>query len=160
MAMSDPDALIDAIITALKAITTLVASPLLANGTASILPYYTDVSDGTVNLEQTIIEQPPGTLLVHWLGTRTGNFAKNEAIKHDFGISCKPKGRVSALFVLVREGTCTTSGQKFKHTQVDSNVRMPENMQLQNSTKYLTERYGLRDFSDITFTLTERGVDN
>ena len=160
MGMANPDSLIDAIVTALQSISALTSSTLLAAGPASILPYYTDVTDGTVNVEQAIIEQHPGTLIVHWLGTRTGVFAKQDAIKHDFSISCKPIGRVATLFVLIRDGLCTSSGMKFKHTQLDDSVNLPEDMQLQNSTKYLTERYGLRDFSDINFTLTERGVDD
>lgn len=157
--MADPDVLTAAIVTALQSISTLIASPLLANGAASILSYYPDVPEGDVNIEQTIIEQPAGSILVHWVGTRTGNFAKNDAIKHDFSISLKPRGRVAPLFVLIREGICATSGLKFKHTPVTIDVRLPEELQIINSTKFMTERYGLRDFSDITFTLTERGVD-
>ncbi len=160
--MEDPDVLVAAIVASLQSIVTLIASPLLTNGAASILAYYPDVPEGDVNIEQTIIEQPAGTIMVHWVGTRTGNFAKNDAIKHDFSISLKPKGRVAPLFVLIREGICTVSanpGEPFKHTQVTLGVRLPEEFQIVNSTKFMTERYGLRDFSDITFTLTERGVD-
>lgn len=156
---ADPDILTAAIVTALQSIPTLTASPLLADGANSILAYFPDVPEGDVNIEQTIIEQPAGSILVHWIGTRTGNFAKNDAVKHDFALSLKPKGRVAALFMLIREGVCTTSGLKFKHTQVTIDVRLPEELQIINSTKFMTERYGLRDFSDITFTLTERGVD-
>jgi hypothetical protein len=160
MSMANPNSLIEAIVTALQSISTLTTSPLLASGPSSILPYFTDGPAGQLNLEQSIIEQPPGTILVYWRGTRTGNFNKMESIKHDFGLSLKPKGRAADIFVAIRQGTCTASGLPFKLTQVDPSVRVPEDMKCENSTKYMTERYGFRDFSDITFTLTERGVDN
>jgi len=161
MAMTDPDVLTDAIITALQSIAALVASPLLTSGPSSIIPYKTDMPGGTENIEDFVLQQPAGTLVVFWRGTRTGIFAKLDTIKHDFGISLKPNGRAAQVFAMIREGVCVVpEGRPFKLTQVTSDVRPPEDMACVNRSVYISGNFGVREFSDITFTLTERGIDN
>ncbi len=169
MPMTDPDLLTAAIITTLKSIQPLITSPLLANGASSIIPYETNMQEGHVYLEDFVLQQPPGTLVVFWKQTRTGFFNKLETIKHDFGISLKPKGRAAAMFALIREGLCDSSGMKFKLTQVavpddlgnpTYPVRPPEDMSCQNRSIYIGPNFGIREFTDISLTLTERGIDN
>lgn len=160
MSMTDPDLLTDAIITALQSIDTLISSGLLVNGAASIIPYKTNMEEGYANIEDFTLQQPAGTIVVFWRGTRTGVFDKKDTIKHDFGISLKPNGRAAQMFYLIREGVCSITGQKFKLTQVTSDVRPPEDMQCQNRSVYISANFGIREFTDITFTLTERGIDN
>lgn len=159
--MVDPSDLLDAIVTALRSNAPLVA--LLGNLAAaeSIIPYYTDYSKGATNLEQRIFDQKPNSILACWLQTRTGNFNKGEAIKHDFALYLKPTARVSAVFTSIREGVCTVPGDsaKFKHLTIDPSVNPPENVGCRARTNFISQQYGLFDFTEITFTLTERGAD-
>jgi hypothetical protein len=159
MPMVDPDTLIDNIVTTLRSCTALVS--LLDGRTDNIIPRYLSYDEGQANIEGEQIEQPFGTIMVFWRGTRTGNFNRMESIKHDFGISIKPKGRVAAMFVAIREAECTTPEmRKFKLIQVNTAVRTPEDMQCVPAGQFVAQGYGLYDSGIITFTLTERGVDN
>jgi len=161
MAMTDPDILTDAIIASLQSIDALVTSDLLRAGAQSIIAYKTNMEEGFVNIEDFVLQQDAGTIVVFWRGTRTGIFDKKDTIKHDFGISLKPNGRASQIFTMIREGVCAVpEGRKFKLTQVTTDVRPPEDMACTNRSVYIAGNFGVREFSDITFTLTERGIDN
>jgi hypothetical protein len=158
--MVNPNTLIDAIVTAWKSSADVVA---ILGSASKITPYYFDMglSSGTgVNLEQQIQNQTPGTIMVCWVGTRTGQFAKTDTIRHDMAAYLKPGGKIADLFIALREGVCTSSGMKFKLTQVDPSVRTPEEMSCKPLSRFVSQNYGIYDFAELNFTLTERGVDN
>jgi hypothetical protein len=156
--MQDPNVLLDAIVAALQSNSELVA----ALGSADKILTYRHQDPGGTNLEQSLIDQPPSTLLVAWKGTRTGNFARMEAVKHDFLIGVKPSENVTAgaIWQLLREGVCAATGMKFKLSTLHEAVNPPEAMQCAANTRFIAPNYGLFDFTEITFTLTERGIDN
>jgi len=160
MAMLDPDELSDAIVISLRSATALVS--LFGGDSNNIFARKLDYTESVaVNIEGELQEQPNNTAMVFWKGTRTGNFGKMEAIKHDFGIAIKPSGRPAAAFKAIREAECTDPEiRKFKHLQVDTQVFPPENFTCIPASTFVAQGYGLYDASIITFTLTERGVDS
>ena len=72
-------------------------------GTPAVIHAYHWGDPDSDNLEAVFTSAPPPSLLVTWSGTRTGNFTKMEAIKHDFaGARCRRDER--PLIVSARPG--------------------------------------------------------
>ena len=164
--MLDSSDLIDAIVAALKTNNDLVQ--LLANADpASISAYYHDDNAGT-NFEQRVQEQEAGTILVAWRGTRTGNFARNEATKHDFASLLSPSGKAGQFFAAFMNGVCqnytapmTTDSQnaKFRLTTIHGKCFPPDSVSMIPQPIFIAPQYGIYDTLPITFTLTEKGLD-
>lgn len=161
--MVDPSTLLDIVVNALRSNANLLAALGTKPATEAVIPYYTDYSTGSANVEQQVFDQKPGTAMVCWTQTRTGNFNKGEAIKHDFAVYLKPQGRISTVFLHLREGVVTSpvepGGAKFKLITLHSDVNPIENLACRARTNFVSQNYGLFDFSEVTFTLTERGAD-
>ncbi len=164
--MLDSSDLIDAIVLALQANDDFV-SLLKDASPASIVPYYHDDNAGT-NFEQRVQEQIAGTLMVAWRGTRTGNFARNEATKHDFAALLSPNGRAGRLFAALMNGVCTnyiapgsTSPQtaKFRLITLHPKCFPPDSIAMIPQPIFIAPQYGIYDTLPITFTLTEKGLD-
>lgn len=160
--MVDPSALLDSMLVTLRSNSDLVAalaSPLPTP--TAIFAYYTQYGLGKANLEQRIFDQPFNTIMGCWVGTRTGRFNKGESIMHDFALYLKPAGRVSAVFTALREGVCTVpETRKFKLISVDPNVYPVDGLACRARTNFVSQNYGLFDFTEITLTLIEKSVDN
>ena len=156
--MLDPSDLIDNIVTTLQSNSALTA--LLANSSpASIIPFY-ESDPSSTNLEQAVQEQPSGTIMICWLGTRTGSFNRMEAIKHDYGAYLKSIGRASATFAALMNGVCSSTGLKFRFSQVNNKVNPVEAVSIKPQPYLIGQGLLVYDMMSITFTLTERGVDS
>lgn len=155
--MVDVSDLVDKIVLVLKGNQPLV--DLLGGDDASIVPYYQGVGN---NLDQEVQEQETNSLLIAWRGTRTGVFNKNDAIKHDFCIYPKYEGKMSTLWKLLREGVSTYppgNNQPFKRQVIDQSCFIAEALNCIPKAVFISPEYGVFDFTEISFTLTERGVD-
>lgn len=157
MSMLDASDLLDSIIAALQDIPTLL--PFVNNDPANIYASYIDYAIPGTNTETSIVQQRPATIMGMWLGTRTGNFAKQEAIKHDYGLYLKPAGRPSTMFRAIREGIVTSKGLKFRLINIDPQVSLPEQFYCQPKEISIAARQQIYTFTEVTFTLTERGLD-
>lgn len=164
--MLDSSDLIDAIVACLKTNNDLVQ--LLADAsTDSIFPYYHDDNAGT-NFEQRVQEQDAGTIMVAWRGTRTGNFARNEATKHDFACLLSPNGRAGRMFAAFMNGLCANyqapeqngiQNTRFRLTTVHGKCFPPDSTSMIPQPIFIAPQYGIYDTLPITFTLTEKGLD-
>lgn len=153
--MEHPGTLLAAVVTALKAIPQMVTAAGGAGNIVAVELEYPKLND----LERYIQEMKPPALAVFWMGYRTGNFGRNEAIKHDFRVALRPLGKYSDAAYYMREGVPTIAGGlKFKHFQVTAGVFPPEAMQVQVRT-FSPASDTFLDYLEATFTLTERGAD-
>lgn len=160
MPMLDPDDLVDQIVVVLQAMPGVMA--LLGDDPDNVYAYHLDYSVGSTNSEQGTIEQLVDTIKVSWLGTRTDSYRGGDAIKHDFELSLRPSGRVGPLLKAIRDGVPAigTNILPFKHYQINSDVDLPEKVALELNSQFIAGGFAIYDFSRMTFTLVERGVDN
>ena len=153
--MENASTLLAAVVTALKAIPQLAAAVGGAGNIVGAELHYPELSDW----ERFVQEIEPPKIAVMWTGYRTGNFGRNESIKHDFRAVLRPNGKYSDAAYYMREGVPTISGGlKFKHFNVTAGVFPPEAMQCQmRSFSPIADTF--IDFMEVSFTLTERGPD-
>ena len=128
---------------------------------ARITAYYIQDPNG-VNFEQRIQEQPKDTIMIGWTGTRTGRFANLEATKHDFAAYVRVTGKASTYFQAFVDGMCDWNGQnaRFRFLTIDPKTNPPEDMTLSRLSYLISQGFAIYDSVQISFTLTERGVDN
>jgi hypothetical protein len=136
-------------------------SPVYPTPAARIFPYYTADPGGT-NIEQRIQEQPKDTIMVAWSGTRTGRFSRQDATRHEFAAYVRTTGKVSSYFAAFVDGVCNWNGQTlaFRLLTINNRALPPEDMALQRASLLIGQNFAIYDSMQITFALTERGIDN
>ncbi len=173
--MLDPDQLVDSITALIQTNTALLA--LISSLPASVLPpstkYPTPASrvlafhamdPGGVNVEQAIQEQDRGTVMVCWIRTYTGAFARLEATKHDFSLYVKPAGRAGPWVQALVDGPCTNdwdgTTNRFRWSQPVPQLNPPDKTESSPQPTLIAQQFVIYDIVPVNLTYTERGVDN
>jgi hypothetical protein len=125
-----------------------------------IFPYYTADPGGT-NIEQQIQNQNRDTIMVAWSQTRTGRFNRQDATRHEFTAYVRTTGKVSTYFAAFVDGVCNWNSQtlRFRLLTIDDRTLPPEDMALQRASLLIGQNFAIYDSMQITFALTERGID-
>lgn len=158
--MLDPSNILDEIIAAQR--TNTVLYNLLADASpASIYGYYQDGTDAT-NLQQAVEQQGDGTIMIAWVGTHTGTFARNEATKHDYTAFIRPIGRVTAILAAFVDAPIITAGAPngapFRISTIDQQCNPPTIPELIPQSVIIAGELGTKDQFPLTFTMVERGL--
>lgn len=155
------DDLIDATITALQSNADLVA--FLANADpANIYPYYDGepAPDQTsTNFEQAVQEQKMGTIMVSYQGFTLGTREKFDITVHNMVCHLKAMGRIQPMFGAFRYGVLATTGMPLRLSTIHPKMTPPDNFTGGRAPMYIGGGYMVYDMQQVTFTLTEKGLD-
>jgi hypothetical protein len=151
--MIDPDVLLGQLVTALRANADLVA---LLNGQASAITAYSATYPTKVDLYAAIRDLNPPSILVAWTGTEIGQ--RSNGIAHQFAAYLAPRGKVAPMFLALREGTISPSGDKFKRYQLDPMVHFVDVLGCYSRQMIIGE--AVFEYYEVPMRITERGVDS
>jgi len=153
--MTNPNDLVDATVAAIQSI----AGVVTALGSAANVVAYHDEYPTDISFEQAVFNLGAGKILVAWNGTATGRSSRGETISHSLHLFLRPRGSAADLFTSLREGVCTTTGLKFKLSQVHDNCYPPSEMSCQRQLVAVAQD-AVIDVFLISLSLIERGIDN
>lgn len=156
--MLDPDTLVSAVVAALQANGDFVA--LL--GGSTYITGYSEQYPNSSDFAQTLMTLNPPSALVRWRGTRCGRqarFSAFQAIMHDLSVYLRPLGAAAPVWRALREGVLNTTGQKFKLSQIHTELHPVEAMACIPRSITVAQTSFL-DFLEVQFTVSERGIDD
>jgi hypothetical protein len=151
--MTNPDDLLAALVATLKDIPELVAA---IGGPDNIVAYFHNYPL-TVNRLRAINQAQPPIILVACTDTEITR--RSRGLAHNFSAALKPLGSPQSVFVKLRDGIVSSSGLKFKNTQVHVSCDPPDVGGCFERTIFITEQSSI-DFHEVPIVLTERGADN
>jgi hypothetical protein len=128
---------------------------------ARIFPYYAEDPGGT-NLEQRIQQQPMDTIMIGWTSTRISRSMREPATRHDFIAYLKNGGKASNYISAFCDGIVNWNSQvaRFRFTTVDDKLFPPEDLQASRVSLLIGQNFMIYDSIQVSFALSERGVDN
>lgn len=150
--MNDPGTLRADIVTAMRGNASLVAE---LGGDGANITQYIESEDSS--LEEAVLALQSPAALVAWRGTNTDRGRRADAIVHRFIAIFRLAGAASPVWTAFREGV--TSGQKFKLLQVNNSVLPPAEMTCNMRSLSFADSVAI-EYLEITFAISERGIDN
>ena len=150
--MVDVDILLDQIVMVMRNNPSLVA---LTSGASSIFAYHHIYPKKSSHFEE-INRVAVGKIMVSW--TSTNITGRSNGIEHQFSAYLRPSGSIGSIFMAMRDGIITSTGQKFKLSEVNPNCHPVNIVNCAFRSIFLSDAMSV-DYHELSLTVTERGAD-